>query len=85
MNRKQPQQLELEQRKNSVAGSVYDDIDDYYNDLVDIEKQPSDTYENPDEVPGDAAEPNPYQQLDTAAEKPISSTSSPVYLELIDD
>ena len=86
MNRKQqPQQLELQPRKISDVGSVYDEIVDYYDDLVDIDKEASDMYDNPDADPGHAAEPNPYQPMYAASEKPISSTECPVYLALIDD
>jgi len=61
-----------------------DDKTSDYGEYADLDRKTNKNYDPPDAEPGHAA-PNSYQQLDTAAVKPISSTMNPIYIDLIDD
>jgi len=65
----QPQQLQPQRSVIAITNSVYDEITDDYDELIDLDAE---TYDHPDAVP-DSFVPNSYQHLGAAE----SSTVNP--------
>jgi len=72
-NPKQPQQLQPQQPTITITSSIYDDIGDYYDELIDLDKETDDYYHHPGAGSGRAT-PNLYQRLGDEAMHPVSST-----------
>jgi len=72
MNPQQAQQLQPQQPTITITDSVYDDIGDYYDELIDLDKEQEEPYDHPGAGSGRPT-PNLYQRLGDEAVNPTSS------------